>query len=173
MSKVHTSPHNTRKIGPRYNQASRGTKQGCHRTDDTGHIMVLLIGYVLIALLLVTVIAAAGSMYLGHKKLLSIADSAALAAADSFELSGGSSSSDPGTLLTNHGVFAAAQTYLASVEIPAGLGSVVLDSATGAGDGRSAHVSVRAVVHPLFINFLVPEGIAITVTSTARANLVL
>lgn len=30
-----------------------------------------------------------------------------------------------------------------------------------------------AVVHPLFINFLVPEGIAISVTSTARANLVM
>ena len=113
--------------------------------EETGHVMILLIGYVLISLLVVTVVAAAGSIYLGHKKLLSIADGAALAAAD----------------------------YLAGIGSPEGLGNIVLDSATGVGDGRTAVVGVSAVVHPLFINFLVPEGISISVSSTARANLVL
>lgn len=135
--------------------------------------MVLLIGYVLLAILVVTVVAAAGSLYLGQKKLLSMADSAALAAADTFELNGGSTSSDPGTLLTNQGVLAAAQNYLAGIPAPEQLSNVVLGEATGAGDGRTAQVSITGVVHPLFINFLVPEGIAITVTSTARANLLL
>ncbi|WP_343317969.1 pilus assembly protein TadG-related protein [Arthrobacter sp. TMP15] len=140
---------------------------------ENGHVMVLLIGYVLLTLLLVTVVAAAGSLYIGHKKLLSIADSAALAAADTFELSGGDAGRDPGTLLTDHGVLAAAQNYLSGLETPQGLGGIVLDSDTGAGDGHSAHVGMSAVVHPLFINFLVPEGISISVTSTARAHLVL
>lgn len=135
--------------------------------------MVLLIGYVLLALLVVTVVAAAGSLYLGQKRLLSIADSAALAAADTFELNGGSAGSDPGTLLTSHGVLAAAQVYLASIETPDALSNIALGPSTGAGDGRTAQVSVSAVVHPVFINFLVPQGIPITVTSTARANLVL
>lgn len=139
---------------------------------DEGQVMVLLIGYVLLALLVVTVVAAAGSLYLGQKKLLSMADSAALAAADTFELNGGSASSDPGTLLTNQGVLAAARDYLASIPAPEQISNVVLESATGAGDGRTAQVSITGVVHPLFINFLVPEGIAVTVTSTARANLV-
>ncbi|MHA7305430.1 pilus assembly protein TadG-related protein [Arthrobacter sp. TMN-49] len=138
-----------------------------------GHVMVLLIGYVLLTLLVVTVVAAAGSLYLGQKKLLSMADSAALAAADTFELNGGSTSSDPGTLLTNQGVFGAAQDYLASIPAPDSISNVVLAEATGAGDGRTAHVSITGVVHPMFINFLVPEGISITVTSTARANLLL
>ncbi len=141
--------------------------------DQDGHVMVLLIGYVLLVLLLITVVAAAGSLYVGHKKLLSLADGAALAAADTFELGGGSADSDPGTLLTNQGVIAAAQDYLSGSEVPEGLGGIVLDSATGSGDGRSAQVSLSAVVHPMFINFLVPEGIGITVTSTARANLLL
>ena len=48
-----------------------------HAGTDAGHVMVLLIGYVLLVLLLVTVVAAAGSLYLGQKKLLSIADGAA------------------------------------------------------------------------------------------------
>ncbi|AIY01235.1 hypothetical protein ART_1636 [Arthrobacter sp. PAMC 25486] len=141
--------------------------------EEDGHVMVLLIGYVLLVLLLITVVAAAGSLYVGHKKLFSLADGAALAAADTFELSGGSTDSDPGTLLTNQGVLAAAQDYLAGNEVPEGLGGIVLDSATGAGDGRTAQVSLSAVVHPMFINFLVPGGIGITVTSTARANLLL
>ena len=141
--------------------------------EETGHVMILLIGYVLISLLVVTVVAAAGSIYLGHKKLLSIADGAALAAADTFELSGGSATADPGTLLTAHSVLGAAQDYLAGIGSPEGLGNIVLDSATGVGDGRTAVVGVSAVVHPLFITFLVPEGISISVSSTARANLVL
>lgn len=141
--------------------------------NTEGQVMVLLIGYVLLALLIVTVVSAAGSLYLGQKKLLSMADSAALAAADTFELNGGSASSDPGTLLTNQGVLAAAQNYLGSIPEPEQISNVVLESATGADDGRTAQVSITGVVHPLFINFLVPEGISITVTSTARANLLL
>lgn len=143
------------------------------KPDDAGHVMVLLIGYVLVVLLLITVVAAAGSVYIGHKKLFSMADGAALAAADTFELSGGSGDSVPGTLLSDDGVLAAAQNYLGSVEAQAGLDGIVLDPSTGAGDGRSAQVSMSAVVHPLFINFLVPDGITISVTSTARARLLL
>lgn len=147
--------------------------QPARTPHDEGQIMVLLIGYVLLALLVVIVVAGAGSLYLGQKRLLSIADSAALAAADTFELNGGSASSNPGTLLTHRGVLAATQHYLASIETPEGLSNIVLNPSTGAGDSRTAHVSVSAVVHPPFINFLVPDGIPITVTSTARANLVL
>lgn len=156
-----TAPHTT--------SAQAGNTEG----NAEGQVMVLLIGYVLLALLIITVVAAAGSLYLGQKKLLSLADSAALAAADTFVLNGGSSSSDPGTLLTNQGVLAAAQNYLAGIPVPEHISNVVLDSATGAGDGRTAQVSITGVVHPMFINFLVPEGISITVTSTARANLLL
>lgn len=142
-----------------------------HAGTDAGHVMVLMIGYVLLALLVVTVVAAAGSLYLGQKKLLSIADGAALAAADTFVLSGGSSTGDPGTLLNNQGVLSAAQDYLAGIETPTTIGGIALAPGTGAPDGHTAYVAMTAVVHPLFINFLVPDGIPIKVTSTARANL--
>ncbi|WP_342451715.1 pilus assembly protein TadG-related protein [Arthrobacter sp. H16F315] len=55
------------------------------RRDD-GQLMVLIIGYVLLALLLSTVVIAASSVYIEHKKLLSMADGASVAAADSFTL---------------------------------------------------------------------------------------
>ena len=48
--------------------------------------MVLIIGFVLLALLVATVVMAASSVYLEHKKLLSLADGASVAAADSFTL---------------------------------------------------------------------------------------
>jgi len=138
---------------------------------EDGQVMVLIIGFVLIALLLITVVAASASLYIGHKKLLSLADGAALAAADTFVLSGGSASGPPGTLLTSQGVNAAAAQYLAESTIPEGLDAVSLGAGTGTGDGRTAQVSVTGVVHPMFINFLVPAGIPLTVTGTARANL--
>lgn len=135
--------------------------------------MVLMIGYVLIALLLITVVAAASSLYIGHKKLLSMADGAALAAADTFTLSGGSADSDPGTLLTGHGINAAASQYLAGADVPRSLSGVRIAAGTGTPDGRTADVFLTGVVHPMFINFLVPDGITLTVTGTARAHLVL
>lgn len=141
--------------------------------NELGHVTVLMIGYVVLVLLVVTVVAAAGSLYLGQKRLLSLADSAALAAADTFVLSGGNDTADPGTLLTQQAVMSAAQGYLAGVNPPTGMSSIALAPGTGAPDGHTAQVTLTGVVHPLFINFLVPEGIPITVTSTARANLAL
>lgn len=146
-------------------------RDGQNRQD--GHVMVLMIGYVLIALLLITVVAAGSSLYIGHKRLLSMADGAALAAADTFTLSGGSVDTDPGALLTGQGVNAAARDYLAGVEVPRALSGVQIAEGTGTADGRTAQVQLSGVVHPMFINFLVPDGIVLTVTGTARAHLVL
>lgn len=147
-------------------------------SSEDGQIMVLAIGYVLLALLLITVVAASSSLYIGHKKLLALADGAALAAADTFVLGsatvgpGGGVGSAPGTLLTSQGVNSAARQYLASSETPEGLDAIEVGAGTGTSDGRTAQVVVTGVVHPMFINFLVPAGIPLTVTGTARANLV-
>ena len=47
---------------------------------------VLIIGFVMLALLVSTVVMAASSLYIEHKKLLSLADGASVAAADSYTL---------------------------------------------------------------------------------------
>jgi hypothetical protein len=133
--------------------------------------MVLLIGYVLLALLLVTVVAAASSLYIGQKKLLSAADGAALAAADTFNLGDGGSGG-PTALLTGPRVVGAAQNYLNRNNTYASIPGLQIGAGTGTPDGRTARVTLTGVVHPLFINILIPDGIAVTVTSSARARLV-
>ncbi|MBG0739408.1 hypothetical protein IV500_08405 [Paeniglutamicibacter antarcticus] len=134
--------------------------------------MVMIIGYVLLALLLVTVVAAVSSVYIGHKKLLSAADGAAVAAADSFTLGGVvGKTGPPVTTLSEGGVQAAAVSYLYRNSGHLNLTAPAVGAGTGTDDGRSAKVTLTDVVHPLFINFLVPDGIAITATSTARSHL--
>ena len=49
-------------------------------------MIVLIIGFVLLALLVATVVVAVSSVYIEHKKLLSLADGASVAAAGSFTL---------------------------------------------------------------------------------------
>ncbi len=147
-------------------------KGGAERDPESGELMVMIIGYVLLAVLLVTVVAAVSSVQIGHKKLLSAADGAAVAAADSFTLGGvAGTAGPPVTTLSDGGVQAAAVSYLRRNSGHLNLTSPAVDAGTGTDDGRSAKVTLTAVVHPLFINFLVPDGIAITATSTARSHL--
>lgn len=64
-------------------------------------MLVLSIGFMLIALLVATVVMAASSVYLEHKKLLSLADGASVAAADSFTLGQlGNSGGTPSAVLS-------------------------------------------------------------------------
>lgn len=135
--------------------------------------MVLLVGYVLLALLLTTVVAAASSLYIGQKKLLSIADGAAMAAADGFTLGAApAGGGPPEALLSTAQVNRAVAQYLDRSAGYAAVASLSVDPRTGTPDGRTAQVSLRAVVHPLFANFLIPGGITITASSTARSQLV-
>ena len=141
---------------------------------ESGQMGVLIIGYVLLALLVITVVAGASSVYLGHKKLLSAADGAALAAADTFSLSqvqGSSTGSPPAAVLNSGAVTAAAQQYLADSRAGDRISSLRIAPETGTPDGRTARVVLSGVVHPPIVNFLVPDGIRISAESDARARL--
>uniref|UniRef100_UPI00289DF07D pilus assembly protein TadG-related protein n=1 Tax=Arthrobacter sp. TaxID=1667 RepID=UPI00289DF07D len=134
---------------------------------ESGQVGILVIGYVLLALLVITVVAAASSVYLGHKKLLSAADGAALAAADTFSLSQvqgseAGSGNAPAARLDPGAVTAAVQQYLAESRAAERISSLGIAPETGTADGRTARVVLSGVVHPPIVNFLVPEGIPIT-----------
>ncbi|MBD7995414.1 hypothetical protein H9639_08910 [Arthrobacter sp. Sa2CUA1] len=144
--------------------------------DDAGQVGVLIIGYVLLALLVITVVAAASSVYLGHKRLLSAADGAALAAADTFSLSQvqGSEAGPgnvPAAVLDAGAVTAAVERYLADSRASERIDSLNVAAETGTVDSRTARVVLSGVVHPPIVNFLVPDGIPITAQSDARARL--
>ncbi|MGP4031305.1 pilus assembly protein TadG-related protein [Pseudarthrobacter sp. 1C304] len=139
---------------------------------DDGQLMVMIIGFVLLALLLATVVTAASSVYIEHKKLLSLADGASVAAADSFTLgqleTGGGS---PTAILTGARVQSAAADFLDRSGASARFSGLSVGPGTGSPDGSTAVVVLSAAVHPPVVNFLVPDGIRIEASSTARSRL--
>jgi Putative Flp pilus-assembly TadE/G-like len=148
-----------------------------HRNGDGGpgeggQLMVLIIGYVLLALLVATVVTAASSVYIEHKKLLSLADGASVAAADSFTLGQlESASGSPAAILSAGRVRSTAAAYLNRDGAFARFSGLAVAPATGSPDGSTAVVVLSAAVHPPIVNFLVPDGIRIEATSTARSRL--
>ena len=137
-----------------------------------GQVLVLSIGFVVIALLLATVVAAASSVYLEHKKLLSLADGASVAAADSFTLGQlGNAGGTPSAVLSGARVRSAAVDYLDRNGAFGHFSALTVAPSTGSPDGATAVVVLSAAVHPPVVNFLVPDGIRIEATSTARSRL--
>jgi uncharacterized membrane protein len=136
---------------------------------------ILVIGYLLVSLLVVSVVLAVSSVYIEHKKLLSAADGAALAAADSYSIavgSGGEETTSTLPSLQDASVEDAAAGYLAAIGAEARFTRFGIDPETGAPDGRTARVVLTAVVRPPIVNFLVPAGIPIVARADARAELV-
>lgn len=140
---------------------------------EDGQMMVLIIGYVLLALLVTTAVMAASSLYLEHKRLLSVADGASVAAADSYtlgqvETQGGS----PTAVLNGSRVRNVAADYLNRNGAYARFDGLAVAPDTGSPDGSTAVVVLSAEVHPPIVNFLIPGGIRVEATSTARSRLV-
>ncbi|MGO4433542.1 pilus assembly protein TadG-related protein [Paenarthrobacter sp. RAF9] len=132
---------------------------------------VLIIGFVTLSLLLATAVMAASAVYLEHKKLLSLADGAALAAADAYvagEIGGGSS---PSTTLADSRVLAAAGSYLDKSHAFVSHDHLTVQAETGRGPGDTAVVVLASIAHPPLISFLLPDGIAVEAKSTARSRL--
>src|SRR4051812_13875354 len=143
--------------------------------DDDGQILLLALGYTLIAFALVAVAVDATAVHLARTQLLDAADAAALDAADAVDTrsvyAGGLGRDVP---LSGEAVRNQAQTYLATYEPPSRLESVELTGGTGSPDGVSAVVELTGSVRlpiaaPVVASFA--GGITVTVRSTARARL--
>lgn len=140
--------------------------------DDDGQVMILIIGYVVLSLFVVTVVMAVSAVYIEHKRLLSVADSAAVAAADTFSLGQvETTGSTPVTVLSDGAVQDAVSSYLSRTAASDRFHALTVDPSTGTADSRTAHVVLNAVVHPPIVNVLVPNGVPITVSSDARSQL--
>ncbi|MFJ6652100.1 pilus assembly protein TadG-related protein [Microbacterium sp. NPDC091313] len=129
------------------------------RGDDEGSVLLLTIGYAVLALVLVLVCANATSLYLAQKKLDAVADAAALAAADGFTLTvvDGRPRAD----------LAAADMRAQAQEIVDVMGEATLLDA-GTPDGVSARVRVAGTWHPPILTMFVPDGVALEATATSR-----
>lgn len=131
--------------------------------DDEGSVLILTLGYAVLAIVVILVCTAATSLYLAQKQLDAVADAAALAAADGFDLSvvGG----EPVATLTDAGVRREAEALMGVA------GSHARLVAASTPDGVSARVTVAGEWHPPIVTVFVPEGVALEATATSRTAL--
>lgn len=126
--------------------------------------MILIIGYVVIALLAISAMLAATSVNLEARRLQSVADGVADAAAN-----GATLGDNAGTGLTDGSVKARSETHLGRTNADARFQSLNLAGAWAAADGGTAYVVLEARVDPPIIGWFVPAGIPIRVDSDARS----
>ncbi|MCH6229188.1 pilus assembly protein TadG-related protein [Microbacterium sp. CFH 31415] len=142
---------------------SRDARARRRGSDDEGSVLLLTLGYGVLALVAILVCADATSLYLAQKRLDSLADAAALAAADGFVLS--VDDGEPVAELTTARVRDQAQTMVDEL----GSGATLLSAGTP--DGLSARVTVAATWRPPVLTLFVPDGVALEATATSRTAL--
>jgi hypothetical protein len=136
--------------------------------DEEGSLLPLTAFFGFLCLSLIFVVIAATSLALERERLVTLADGAALAGAEGYSLAGIRSSATGATpTLSTPDVAAAVDDYLAQAPHP-GFESVQLDRAETV-DGRSATVSLSAYWRPPVLTFLIPDGIRIEATTSARS----
>lgn len=137
-----------------------------HRLADEGSITPLAIGFVVIALLLAFLIAALTDLHMARRELQAMADSAALAASDSFEPA---PDGEPGLVFSPPAAQRAAARYVSAVPSPEGLDNVGIRADV---DGEaSVVIRLRADYTPALLSPFVPGLIELSATASARGSL--
>jgi uncharacterized membrane protein len=131
--------------------------------DEDGSILILTLGYAVLAIAVILVCVDATSLYLAQKRLDALADAAALAGADGFTLV--VDSGQPRAELTDDGVREQADALVRDV----GGGAAIVDAGTP--DGVSARVTVADTWRPPIVALFVPDGVALEATATSRTAL--
>lgn len=125
-------------------------------------MLILALGYAVIAIVLVLVCVDATSLYLTQKRLDAAADAAALAGADGFTLTVANGA--PTARLTDAGVYDQARGLLDTMQT-----SELVTASTP--DGVSARVTVATTWHPPVLTLFVPDGWPLQATATSRTAL--
>ncbi|MBI4939473.1 MAG: hypothetical protein HY830_01850 [Actinobacteria bacterium] len=160
--------------------------------------MLLILGYAVVVLLLVTVVAAATSVHLTRHRLMGLADAAALDAADAIDTErfytggaggggqtgGGRAAGDSASRrteqttpdpvpLSDASVRASVSGYLAVAAPLQPFPAPQVGAGTGTPDGVTAQVTLTTTARiPLVSSVLRPwaDGVRVTVTARARAR---
>lgn len=130
---------------------------------EEGSVLLLALGYVLLALALIFVCVCATDLYIAQKRLDALADSAALAGADGFTLQ--VDGDEVRAELTDAGVREQVAALVAALPGDAEL------IAASTPDGVSARVTVAATWRPPLFSPFVPEGVELESTATSRTAL--
>ncbi len=145
--------------------ASAGQREG-------GQISLLILGFTVIALMLIVGGVDVTAVQLARTRLLDAADGAALDASDA--LDGGSAYSRglrSSVEISDTSVRLAASQYLAVQPRPHGVSSWVLTDGTGSPDGQTAVVRLRGTVDiPIAASVLSAFGSSVNITVESRAR---
>jgi hypothetical protein len=141
---------------------------------ERGQVTILILGYTVVAILLVMGAAAVTSAQLSRVRLLDAADGAALDAADSLDLGVYDAGLGDAVAVSDATVRDTAAKYLAERPLPPGMNDWVVASGTGSPDGETAVVRLTGEADLPFVGVLLDRlggSITITVESRARAGL--
>lgn len=143
---------------------------------DDGQVLLLALVYGLVAILLVLVVVAASAVHLDRKRLLALADGAALDAADAvdeaayFEATAQESGLDA-VPVTDAGVRDSVVAYLERQQAPSRFNDLAVDvGSTGTPDGSTAVVVLTARSLPFLPDLVAGDfraGVPLRVTASA------
>lgn len=133
--------------------------------EERGQSSVLILGMLVILLLTSAVVAGATAVNLEARKLLSAADGASSAAAQSATAAGASPSLSEGQ------VRAAAQDYLRSSGSHQRFTAVEITHASTSDGGATAQIELAAAVELPLISWVLPAHVTVTAESHARVSL--
>ncbi len=159
-----------RSVGDRVRRG-RGDGDAC----DDGQVLLLVIAYATIALSLVLVVVSASTVHLERKRLIAVADGAALDAADEIDESiYFPAGADPGSVpLSDASVRDRVEGYLDDRGARAEFEDLAVGASTGTPDGRTAEVSLTATARPALVGWVLEAfsgGIELRATARARVD---
>lgn len=135
--------------------------------NDQGQTSVFIVGVTVVILLVSLTIAAIMSVTLQHRKLLSLADSAAQSAATAFTVA------DPDELsLTISSESASTQVaeHLSNVDADQRFSNLNIEATNVIGN-TTVNVQLSATAHPPIVNWIFPAGVQVFADGTARTQL--
>ncbi|TQJ51625.1 putative Flp pilus-assembly TadE/G-like protein [Phycicoccus sp. SLBN-51] len=154
--------------------ALRSRLRRARASGESGQVTLLVLGFTLVAAMLIVGTVAVTSVQLSRMRLLDAADGAALDAADSLDASAYERGLGKAVPVSDETVRSTAEAYLAERPLPVGMLAWRVTSGTGSPDGHRAVVRLVGEADlPLVGGVLRGLGgsVTLTVESTARSDL--
>ena len=161
-----------RRAGKRWMRSARGCRAANTEQGERGQISLLILGFTVIALMLIIGGVDVTAVQLARTRLLDAADSAALDASDALD-SGAAYSRGMRTAveISDTSVRLAAAQYLAVQPRPHGVSSWALADGTGSPDGQTAVIRLRGTADiPIAASVLSAFGGSVNITVESRAR---